>query len=371
VAINVQFDENRWQKVQDDWAKWWDGETNSPMVILQSMDTSFGMDSSEFTQEFLFDKTAAEVIKYYTDLTEQIRFYGNSWPKWFINFGPGIMAGFLGSLVAPSREHKTVWFEMKEPVPYDKLDFKYDPDNPWWRRILELTKLAVDTWGDQVHVSHTDLGGTLDILASFRTSNQLLLDLVDCPAEVIGCCRQINKLWMRYYDELHTIIKKAGRGTTCWAPILSAKRTYMLQCDFCYMISPRMFEKFVLDDLVELCNSLDHAFYHLDGPGEIRHLDTLLSIKSLKGIQWIPGAGRPGPAGWIPLLKRIRDGGKLCQIFVNARGAMQISREIGCKGFVFYIIPEEPFTEAEFNEYMEVLNDPDSFIKSLQEAGKR
>jgi hypothetical protein len=368
--ISVQFDEERWQSINENWAKWWTGETNSPMVILQSMDTSFGMDPLEFTSEFLLDKPAPDVIKYYTGLTEQIRFYGNSWPKWFPNFGPGILAGFLGSNVSPSREHKTVWFESREPVPFDKLDFKYAEDNLWWRRILDLTRLAVEMWGNHVHVSHTDLGGTLDVLASFRTSSQLALDLVDCPEEVIRCTRQINRLWLRYYDELYNIIRRAGRGTTCWAPIYSAVRAYMLQCDFCYMISPRMFEKFVLDDLFELSNSLDHAFYHLDGPGEIKHLDALLSINSLKGIQWIPGAGNPGPAGWIPLLKRIRDGGKLCQIYVNARGAMKISREIGCKGFVFYIIPEEPFTETEFNEYMEVLNNSEGFVQALEQAGK-
>ncbi len=46
----------------------------------------------------------------------------------------------------------------------------------------------------------------------------------------------------------------------------------MLQCDFAYMISPQMFERFVLPDLTACCEALEHGFYHLDGKGQIRHL---------------------------------------------------------------------------------------------------
>ena len=40
------------------------------------------------------------------------------------------------------------------------------------------------------------------------------------------------------------------RGTDTWAPIWAPDRTYMLQSDFAYMISPSMFERFVVPDLV-------------------------------------------------------------------------------------------------------------------------
>jgi hypothetical protein len=33
------------------------------------------------------------------------------------------------------------------------------------------------------------------------------------------------------------------------------------------------------------------------------------------------GDGQPPPEKWLPLLKRVRDGGKLCQLFVSAQGA--------------------------------------------------
>jgi hypothetical protein len=55
------------------------------------------------------------------------------------------------------------------------------------------------------------------------------------------------------------------------------------------MISPQMFERFVLPDLLACCEFLDYAFYHLDGKGQLPHLNMLLALERLRGIQWVPG----------------------------------------------------------------------------------
>jgi 5-methyltetrahydrofolate--homocysteine methyltransferase len=241
-----------------------------------------------------------------------------------------------------------------EQIPIAGLKLVLDPNNAWWRRVLELTRRAVERWGSSIAVGHTDLGGNLDILASLLTSERLLFDVYDHPAEVMRLVNSLTRLWLRYYDELHALIAPAGRGTTPWAAIWSPARCYMLQSDFAYMISPRMFERFVLPDLAACCEELEHAFYHLDGVGQIAHLDMLLSLERLRGIQWIPGDGQPPPEDWLPLLKRIRDAGKLCQLYVSGEGARTIVRELGGRGFAFYILETMSRTEA------------DSFLQEIQ-----
>ena len=128
----------------------------------------------------------------------------------------------------------------------------------------------------------------------------------------------------------------------------------MLQSDFSYMISPAMFERFVLPDLERCCVALDYPFYHMDGKGQVRHLEHLLSLKRLRGIQWQPGAGTPSAHQWLPLLKRIRDAGKLCQVYVTPEGALTIVRALGGKGFVFAIEPAFPNRE-EADAFLRVL----------------
>ena len=253
----------------------------------------------------------------------------------------------------------TVWFEPAPTAPsvnevsIKDLHLAYDADNPWWRRVRDLTCTAVERWGDHVSVGHTDLGGNLDILASLRTTQQLLFDLYDAPDEVARLAGETTRLWLCYYDELDAIIQRAGRGTTPWAAIWSPGRCYMLQSDFAYMISPRMFERFVLPDIAACCDRLDHGFYHLDGKGQIPHLDMLLSLERLRGVQWIPGDGAPPPEEWLPLLKRIRDGGKLCQLYVSPDGARTIVRELGGRGFALFIT--QRMSQAGAEDFLRVL----------------
>lgn len=77
-----------------------------------------------------------------------------------------------------------------------------------------------------------------------------------------------------------------------------------------------MFREFALPTLERDCGRLDHVFYHLDGVGELPHLDMLLGLERLAGVQWIPGAGNPAPndPAYIALYRKIRAAGKQVQI---------------------------------------------------------
>jgi 5-methyltetrahydrofolate--homocysteine methyltransferase len=345
--IQLQFTDEDWARIDRDTMAWWAGELERPLVWLTVTPPSppirgGGEGPQEkpyaYLSNYPLDMPADEVVDRHEPFLAATHFYGDSFPWWWINCGPGILAGFLGanvnSVVDPS---ETVWFSPFQQKDIQDINLEYDADNIWWKRVKELTSAAVERYEGRLAVSHTDLGGNLDVLASLLGTEKLLFDLIDCPEEVERVAEQITNLWLRYYDELDALIRPPCCGTSCWTPIWSSGKTYMLQCDFAYMISPAMFERFVLPDLIACCDHLDHGFYHLDGKGQIPHLDLLLSIPRLRGIQWIPGDGQPSPDQWLPVLKRIRDGGKLCQVFVSPEGARTIVEHLGGRGFLLVI----------------------------------
>ena len=363
--IRINFTEEDWDRVQRDTTAWWAGELDRPLVYLAVIDPILREKTSlplySYWTNYPLDLPASDILDRFEPVFAATHFYGDAFPWHWLNFGPGIAAGFLGANVHSVYEpSETVWFSPPGQLRLEDLHFAYDPANAWWLRVQEMTSALVERYGSNLVVSHTDLGGNLDILASFRGTQQLLFDLVDCPEDVNQLTRAITELWLRYYDEQHTHMLPACRGTSSWAPIWSQGRTYMLQSDFAYMISPAMFERFVLPDLTTCCNHLDHGFYHLDGKGQIRHLDLLLSIERLRGIQWIPGDGQPPPHEWLPLLKRIREGGKLCQVFVSAEGARTIVKNLGGRGFLFVI---QPVSATDFQNPEEAR----AFLKTLAE----
>ncbi|MBW7997392.1 MAG: hypothetical protein FVQ81_12630 [Candidatus Glassbacteria bacterium] len=56
-----------------------------------------------------------------------------------------------------------------------------------------------------------------------------------------------------------------------------------------------------------------HMARNLDGPDALKHLDMLLDIPGLNGIQWVPGTGNPGTGSpvWFDIYRRIQEKGKL------------------------------------------------------------
>jgi 5-methyltetrahydrofolate--homocysteine methyltransferase len=203
--------------------------------------------------------------------------------------------------------------------------------------VKHVTQLLAERIGERVQISLTDMGGNLDILASLRGTDNLLRDLMDQPAEVSRCRRDVTAMWLVVYDELYRLIAPHCPGCIPWAPIWAPDRTYMLQSDFSYMISPAQFRKFVVPDLKASCDSLKYSFYHLDGVGQLPHLDQLLAIKNLNGVQWVSGAGKADCSEWSDVLAKIRDGGKLCQLFTTPQGALHVVRRHGGKGFLLTV----------------------------------
>jgi 5-methyltetrahydrofolate--homocysteine methyltransferase len=214
-------------------------------------------------------------------------------------------------------DDNTVWFHPPQTVGIHDLHLRYDPHNRWLHRVKEIMRVAAERWRGNVQVSMTDLGGNLDIISSFLPGEQLLLDLYDNPEEVRRLGWAAHAMWWLYFDELDRTHRLANPGYTAWTPIFSEQPYYMLQCDFAYMIGPEMFDQFVKPELSATCRRLAHAFYHLDGVGQLPHLDSLLSIPDLKGIQWVPGDGQPDIGHWPEVYRRIRKAGKLVQIFAG------------------------------------------------------
>lgn len=338
----VGFSPRQWERTRETYTAWWRGELDRPLVHLVVSDPVPDSPSPYLTN-WPADLSDEQIVRNVENQISRQRFYGDALPYFFVNYGPGVAAAFSGASLHPAPD--TVWFE---PPPHDRLAglrIGLDRDNPWWRRVCHVTELLARRLGDRIQISITDIGGNMDILAGLRGTERLLTDAVEEPDEVVRCAGRVTRLWLEAYDELHSLTAPHCPGTMPWASTWAPGRTYILQSDFSYMISPDMFRRFVMPDLRACCDSLEYAFYHMDGVGQIPHLDQLLSIPNLHGIQWVPGAGKPPAVEWPDLLGSIRDAGKLIQVSATPDAAREIMRRHGRKGF-FFVLHVPDLTDA-------------------------
>ena len=110
-------------------------------------------------------------------------FLGDAYP-WFNMdcFGPGVLAAMMGAELDNSTGR--VWFWPPDDLPILEIYLQFDTDSIWLNRILDICAAAMERWQGQVLVGMTDLGGNLDVPATFRTTEKLLFDLIDYPEEV-------------------------------------------------------------------------------------------------------------------------------------------------------------------------------------------
>ena len=300
--------------------KWWAGELDRPLVpiILTGLESGRKPPRHPFEGQKSFgnpDIAPEELIEGADYELSHMEFLGDAYPLFNgLYSGPGIVAAFLGADVKV--DNGNIWFFSKAELPIEELHFAYQEDNFWLNRIKAVLSEAKRRWGDAVVIGMPDLGGVADILATFRGTQNLLLDLYDSPGEVIRAMNEIKTLWHRYYNELIPFTTDGYH--TDWSAILSAKRSYMLQCDFGYMLGANMFDRFILNELDETCTFLDRGCYHLDGVGQIPHLASLLEIKELKLVQWVPGDGPHAGSDWFDLYRRVLESGKHLQITYDA-----------------------------------------------------
>ena len=232
--------------------------------------------------------------------------------------GPGSLALYLGS--EPVFAETTVWFGPvmeHDDRPEARPPLAFDPDDRWWRITAEALTRCRDMGRGKYLVGCPDLVENIDILASLRGTQRLLLDMAERPGWVAQKVEEINQVWFAVFQRIYDIIKLADGSSTfgafsLWGPGKTAK----VQADASAMISPAMFRRLVLPALTRQCKWLDHSMFHLDGHQCLCHLDALLSIDALDAIEWTtdPQVPTGGDPCWYGLYRRILDAGKSVQV---------------------------------------------------------
>ncbi len=283
-------------------------------------------------------------------------YYGEAYPDYWPNLGPGSFGTFLGA--QPHFLPDTVWYDpccqkLQELQPH------LDPDNPWWQWSLAATERAVAECDGSYLISTPDLVENLDTVAALAGTETVLFGLMEAGDELQRIQEQLLPLWEQAF-QAHYDRNKDAAGWSSFAAfgIWGPGKTAKLQCDLSAMISKPMFDTFVLPYLQRQCHWLDHSIYHLDGPQAVHHLPSLLTLDKLHCIQWTPGAGNPdgGDPQWDHIYRTTLDAGKNIHAHMELEAVRPFIKRFGTTG-VFVQTTAATTEEAE------------QLIKDLENAG--
>ncbi len=327
----IHFDMDRMAEVLDAHTRWWNGTLDRPLVrvTLGGAHPFTGTSPAPALNQAScadFRWSPEQIIDALDDQLSTQEYLGDAFPMVnFDAFGPGVLAAFCGAKLDNSSGG--VWFWPDEEREIDDIHVHYDPENPWAKRIKAIYRAGLEKWNGLVVMGMPDLGGVMDVAATFRGSENLLLDLYDSPEEVLRLNREIQDAWYAAYEDFSQALAPQKCNTN-WSGLLSRDPSYIIQCDFCYMIGNPMFRQFVLSTLREDTERLTNTIYHLDGIGELNHLDDVLALDKLNAVQWVFGDGKPSGLHWLDVYKKIQNSGKQMMIVGKPKDYLDVLGEL-------------------------------------------
>jgi hypothetical protein len=229
--------------------------------------------------------------------------------------------------------HDSAWVKAWPEV-YDATPATFDPESQITKKLERCYIAAAEAVGDRGYVTPPLMLDGLTTLSMFRGTDQLCMDMQDCPETVRKFSSAFTRLYCDIYEHYYQLLLGlGGRGDSiCFGGPTAEGRTEGVQCDFAVNLSVGMFEQFVLPDLLTVTEYMDRSLYHLDGTCQLRFLDSLRKCPKLDGIQWNPETTASDPLKWLDAFRDIRARDFCLYLWCGVDQAVEITRAIGPSG---------------------------------------
>lgn len=232
---------------------------------------------------------AEYVVDDYLRSIEGMRFNAETFPVFMPNLGPNVYAAFHGGDM--TFEETTSWYhEIIHNYDTDLSKIKFSKDNVFYKKLLEITDVALKKHDNRFIVGYTDLHPGLDCALAWRGTNDLCMDLMLDPDNAQKLFDLASEHFLDVYDDFDKILKAHDMPSATWMNIpVPNGRMHIPSADFSFMISPEDYEQYGLPILKEEVKIMTHNVFHVDGLGVAKHIDTILSVPEVRCIQWVQG----------------------------------------------------------------------------------
>ena len=201
--------------------------------------------------------------------------------------------------------------------------------------LLKMLAYAAEHCEQRLFIGLPPMGNPGDTIARMRSYEEYCVDLYENPDLVVKKELELAEIWNQIFEKVFATLQPYQNGTCGWLPAWYEGKSLLLEFDFCALISPEHFDLF-LPAMEARAASAEKTIWHLDGPGELVHLDKILSLPWIHAIQALPGAGIKDPLKWMEVYHKIQAAGKALYVgnSVTIDQARVLMRELKPEGLM-------------------------------------
>jgi hypothetical protein len=160
-------------------------------------------------------------------------------------------------------------------------------DNPWMKKLLELTDILVEKSNGRYPVALTLMRGPADIMSAMRGGNIFPMDMIDEPKKMHEIAEKCGEAFIKVakYQHKHIPDEKWGyldgdKGMKVWMPY----KYVWIQEDAMALLSPDIYREHFLPVDKRIAEVFSHSAFHLHATA-LWAVDDLLKIDNLDVIE--------------------------------------------------------------------------------------
>lgn len=228
-------------------------------------------------------------------------------------------------------------------------------DNPWYQKYIEFSRILTEFAEDRFSVSQPILRGVSDTLGSLVGPTQMIYNMMDDEELVASAFRTVAEGQRELIADQYKVTRPFRGGYSfglyrVWAP----GKVMWFQEDLSALLSPDMFEEFLVETSERIIAGYDYTMMHLHS-NAFRHLDLVCGLKDLAVVQLNKDLMGPPVREMIPACRQVLEAGK--RVFL---GMSEMSREdidavyegLPHRGIVLNIVPEGRKDAEQIMEYI-------------------
>jgi hypothetical protein len=338
---NMEIYKPDWLEAKERMTTWWSGEKTDRIpahISCIRSDCTFEKSIGTIPDRWIEPKA----IFHNLDINLKRTFWGaEAFPLHEVYMGPMFLCSYFGC--EPVFDKKTTWYKSSFNGWQDagKINFKLE-NNKWWKLKRDITRISAERSEGRYLTAVSGVSAAYDLFAELFGNEETMIAMMEDPEKIIELRDKVIETGKNTYDELYDILAPYQDGSIdgmlTWGP----GRVRTVQCDMCVMISPQMFDDFVLDEIKAFMEHVDYGIYHLDGEEQIKHLDSLVTIDALKMIQYVPVSKSTDeiprdPLKWTELFTKIQEAGKKVWIICPYQQVEKLIAKISTAGVFLFI----------------------------------
>ncbi|OGV74199.1 MAG: hypothetical protein A3K19_08840 [Lentisphaerae bacterium RIFOXYB12_FULL_65_16] len=303
---------NDFGDVRQSWRKFWDGTLQRPILLAEPPKKGVApVDKPAWGAAFSRDDYEG-LVDQALRWAETHQFLGDSVPCYLPSLIIDLMPAFLGAEITSIKESWGTDTHAKPSIKdLSSAEIRFRPESIWWEKWVRLAEcIKRKCAGRLIFGTAQPYYNNLDTLAALRGNVELMTDFYDNPDGVHSAMKQIMTAHADVMTEVCRILEVEKYGSVTGHGFYADGKAATPQCDFGFNIGKEHFDEFALPYLRQEIDRFDAVEYHLDGPGNIAHAESICGIETVKVVQWVAGVGESSKRDWTWLYEKLNALGK-------------------------------------------------------------